>query len=287
MLREHLSMFTHFDHVTIAVADLTAAVDSYQRLLGREPSWRGEYPDVGLAGAHLTLENSVVELIAPLPGHDAAEGLRQWLAERGEGLQAIALRTDDADALRAGLRERGLRASMPQEGQARAASGEVRRYRTVELSPNSTRGLPVFAVERSQDALAAALDEAAPAAVHALDHVVIRTSAPAQAIALYRDALGIRLALDRDFAGTRMLFFRIGGVTIEVVEDAHAGSADAFYGAAYRVRDIEAAHARLLACGLDVSTVRPGNKPGTQVFTVRSGTAGVPTLFLRDPAREP
>jgi catechol 2,3-dioxygenase-like lactoylglutathione lyase family enzyme len=280
-------MLTHFDHITIAARDLNAALDDYQRLLGRHPSWRGEYPDVGLVGAHFTLANSIIELIAPLPDRDEADGLRQWLASRGEGLQAIALRTDDADALRADLRERGLRASLPEEGQARATTGEVRRYRTVELSPQSTRGLSVFAVERASGDLPGAPDEPAPDAALALDHVVIRSAAPAEAIALYRDGLGIRLALDRDFGGARMLFFRIGGVTLEVVEDSQAGGADVFYGAAYRVRDIHAAHARLLASGLGLSDVRSGNKPGTQVFTVRSGTAGVPTLILRDPARDP
>ena len=41
-------MLTHFDHITIA-ARIERALDDYQRLLGRHPSWRGEYPDVGLA----------------------------------------------------------------------------------------------------------------------------------------------------------------------------------------------------------------------------------------------
>jgi hypothetical protein len=37
---------------------------------------------------------------------------------------------------------------------------------------------------------------------------------------------------------------------------------------------------------VDVSDVREGRKPGTRVFSVRGGTAGVPTLILRDPARD-
>jgi hypothetical protein len=103
---------------------------------------------------------------------------------------------------------------------------------------------------------------------------------------LYGGGLGIRLALDRELAGTRMLFFRTGGVTIEVVGDANAGENDAFYGLAYRVGDIEEAHARMQGEGCDVSEVRNGRKPGTRVFTVRDGTCGVPTLILRDPARD-
>jgi hypothetical protein len=83
-----------------------------------------------------------------------------------------------------------------------------------------------------------------------------------------------------------MLFFRIGGVTIEVVHDPKLGASDALWGVAYRVRDIEAAHARLKLAGLSPSDPRPGAKPGTHVSTVQEGTCGVPTLFICDPARK-
>jgi hypothetical protein len=98
--------------------------------------------------------------------------------------------------------------------------------------------------------------------------------------------MGIRLALDRDLGATRMLFFRVGGVTLEVVQRPDAGAQDSFYGMAYRVADLDAAHARLRAAGFVVSDPRDGNKPGTRVFTVRAGTCGVPTLVLRDSSRD-
>ena len=126
-----------------------------------------------------------------------------------------------------------------------------------------------------------------PDAVDALDHVVIRTADPDAAIAFYSQGLGIRLALDRTFGeGRRMLFFRIGGVTVEIVQEPSLGEIDVFYGVAYRVRDIAAANARMRAAGLQVTEIRNGNKPGTQVYTVREGPGRVPTLILRDPARD-
>jgi catechol 2,3-dioxygenase-like lactoylglutathione lyase family enzyme len=144
----------------------------------------------------------------------------------------------------------------------------------------------VLAVERSDaSALRGAAPEA-PAAPHALDHVVVRTSSPDAAIALYGEGLAIRLALDRVFKDTRMLFFRVGGVTLEVVQDAARDETDQLWGLAYRVRDIDAAHLQLTEAGFSPTPVRDGNKPGTRVFTLREGTCGVPTLILRDPARE-
>ena len=130
----------------------------------------------------------------------------------------------------------------------------------------------------------------APPGLHAIDHVVVRCADAARAIALWRDRLGLRLALDREFPqrGLRMLFFRSGGVTLEFVSaigegDAQAG--DALDGIAYRTRDAEGCRARLAAAGFDVSEVRPGNKAGTRVATVRSGTGGVPTLIIEHPER--
>ena len=127
--------------------------------------------------------------------------------------------------------------------------------------------------------------------VEAIDHVVIHTPDPDRAIALWRDRIGLRLALDREFPkrGLRMVFFRSAGITLEFAgpspPPADRGGADAFYGIAYRVPDLGACRARLLQAGVDVSAQRPGQKSGTIVVTVRSGTAAVPTLLIQDSSR--
>jgi catechol 2,3-dioxygenase-like lactoylglutathione lyase family enzyme len=120
----------------------------------------------------------------------------------------------------------------------------------------------------------------------AIDHVVVRTAVPERAIALWRDRVGLRLALDREFPARRLrlLFFRSGGITLEYASPlpASPGPAgdDRLYGVSYRVRDLAARREVLLAAGVDVSELRPGMRPGTTVVTMRSGTAGVPTLLL-------
>jgi catechol 2,3-dioxygenase-like lactoylglutathione lyase family enzyme len=121
----------------------------------------------------------------------------------------------------------------------------------------------------------------------AIDHVVVQTAAPERAIALWRDDVGLRLALDREFPQRqlRLLFFRSGGITLEYasplpVPDEPAGD-DRLHGVSYRVTDLVARRERLLAAGVDVSPLRRGMREGTTVATVRSGTAGVPTLLLQ------
>lgn len=124
-----------------------------------------------------------------------------------------------------------------------------------------------------------------PGALTALDHVVIQTAAPERALALYGAKAGLDLRLDRTEPrwGTRLMFFRCGDLVVEIMHNLAAGMSEApdrLWGLSWRTADLDAAQARLVAAGIDVSAVRPGRKPGTRVFTIRSGTSGVPTLVV-------
>lgn len=275
-----------FDHVTVRVHSLNDAVQSYTRLLGAPPTWRGQHPDLGTEGALFGLQNGLFELTGPRADAEEAEGLRQLLSERGEGLHALAWSVDDAAAYSAELRGRGLRATPPQPGEALGEDGKVRSYQTVELSPRTTRGLAVLAVQRPDGDKLRSPGSSPRHAAHALDHVAIFTADPDAALLLYGQGLGVRLALDRTFGDRRMLFFRAGGVTLEVVQDRALSDQDAFYGLTFRVMDLAAAHTRLEQAGFKVDAIRAGMKPNTEVFSVKDGTHGVPTLFLRDPGRD-
>lgn len=128
---------------------------------------------------------------------------------------------------------------------------------------------------------------ASPGHVDAIDHIVIHSSDLDRAVALWRDRLGVRLALDREFPtrGLRLLFFRSGGVTLEfagTLEPPADRGPDRLYGIAYRIRDLDACCARLRRSGIDISAIRPGHKAGTRVATVRTHTAEVPTLLIGD-----
>ncbi len=180
----------------------------------------------------------------------------------------------------------------------------VRRFQlargAVELAAGEEgRGTVLFARDGDDDAwpvdgaayhgLAVALDAPPDGAGRdgvAIDHVVVLTPNPARAIALWRDRLGLRLAFDREFPDRklRLMFFRSNGLTFEFASalpaPVDADGPDRFYGVSYRVVDLEARRTALLAGRFDVSEIRPGHKPSTRVASVRSGTAGVPTLLL-------
>lgn len=282
-------MLDALDHVILAVHDLAEATRRYATLFARRPSWHGEHPGQGTANTLFKLHNTYLELIAVSGEGPTASLLSAHLAARGEGLVGLAFATRDVDAAHAELAARGLDPAPVAPGLGRDAdSGLIRRWRTVMLPAARTRGVLVLAIEHGSPDL---LPDAAPvgpadAVISGIDHTVVQTADADAAISLYRDGLGLRLALDRSFPdwGMRLAFMRVGGVTVELAQPLRdppqPADTDRLWGLSWRVPDVEAARARLAAEGLDVSEVRPGRKAGTRVISVRDGTCGVPTLLI-------
>ena len=154
------------------------------------------------------------------------------------------------------------------------------------LSGAATHGVPIALVERTAAPTPSPLLESSEAAsITSLDHVVIRSPNPERAIALYAGRLGLDLRLDRSNPdwGSRLLFFRCGDLVVEIAHDLKAGMSDApdqLWGLSWRVPDIAKANERLKKAGVEVSKPRNGRRPGTQVFSVQSHTANVPTIVI-------
>ena len=245
-------MLTGFHSVVVDVADFDAAVRDYALLLGRAPSH-------GTRSARFSLLNAQLELrdLGAGPGPTATS---PGLPVRGE--EGIA----------------GLRFAF------RPAPGS-------RFLPGRLAG-PTIPIELVAEAEPPAVSCGSAAQVEGLDHVVVVSPDPERTRRYFAEDLGIRLALDRSFAerGLRLIFFRLGGVTLEVASALGATPAgsrrDAFQGLAWKVDRIEAIHARLLDAGFDLSEIRRGHKTGTRVATVRGPVHGVPTLLIEHPPRD-
>ncbi len=154
-------------------------------------------------------------------------------------------------------------------GDAESASGAVANTLSLDLRL-STRAGPSTADGRPL-----------PVGELSVDHLVLRTGDAQACLDLFRDRLGIRLALDRTVPewGGRMLFFRAGKLTLEVIA-ADDVTRTGFWGIAYQCADIAATRRRLLDSGVSVTGVREGRKPGTRVATVKSHCLDIPTLLI-------
>jgi len=278
------------DHIIIAVRDLAAAEAHYNLIFGRLPSWRGVHPGRGTGNVLYRLDNTYIELYAPIAEGPGADALNAKLDKDGEGLFGIAVGVASAAKASAALRSRSLDVTDPVAGSGRdQISGTVREWNTFGIAAENLRGLSILAIEhKSATELLppAKLDGAQEkAAVNAADHIVVMTSDAEACKKIFGEQLGIRLALDQSKPewGVRQLFFRLGGVTLEIVEPldtAKKPKADSFAGLAWRVPDMTSWRERLLGAGADVSDIRQGRKAGTQVATLKSFTHGVPTLLI-------
>lgn len=101
-------LFTAIDHVGVAVADLDAAITFYRDVLGMALVHEESNPDQGVREAMMAVgdSGSFVQLLAPL-APDSPIG--KFLDRNGPGLQQVACRVDDIEAVSETLRSRGLR----------------------------------------------------------------------------------------------------------------------------------------------------------------------------------
>jgi catechol 2,3-dioxygenase-like lactoylglutathione lyase family enzyme len=274
-------MITGLDHVVVLLRELEAGVAAYQTLFARAPSWRSTSD--GAETVLFTLDNMTLELVSPVGSGATADRIRAALAEQGEGLASICFRTHDIAKMHRRLDRLTLKPEPVAGAESRdAVSGATLSWKRTRASTESTRGVRLFFLERAAERPHSAATAEAP--ITAMDHIVVSTGDPERAAALYGARLGLDMALDRSHPDWgRLMFFRCGDLIVEIVHRPGVAvdlAHDRLYGMSWRVDNADATRARLLSAGIDVSDVRTGRKPGTRVFTVRSGTCGIPTLLV-------
>ena len=279
-------MITGLDHVVVLLADIKAGAAVYELLLGRAPSWRSQSD--GAETVLFTLDNVTLELMAPAGASPTADRIRSAIKVSGEGLASICFRVGDIAKMHRRLDRLALKPDPIAEVESRDSdSGGTLSWKRTRAATDMTRGVRMFFLELAQERPHSAATTAAP--ILALDHVVVSSEDPERAAALYGARLGLDMALDRSHQEWgQLMFFRCGDLIVEVVRRPVAGADqahDKLWGLSWRVADIDATHARLVAAGVDVSEVRIGRKPGTRVLSVRNGTCGIHTLLLERTAR--
>ncbi len=254
---------TAFQRIRIACPSLPDAIAEYALLLGFPPAWRGEvkfpqYSDYSPC-AWFVVNNTILELL-PNPDQKAAV---YGLVFRSEELCAtgeLIYRNDDGVE-----------------------------YVNAEQLVDEPQAMNQWLSLESDTSLGALVTNASPLAdediVQSVDHVVLYTNDADRCVQTFGEqGLGLRLALDKHVPewGGRMLFFREGKLTLEIIQpnDEFEGD-DYFWGIAYQVANIDATVSRLQSQGVSTSAVRDGRKPGTKVATIKSHHLNIPTLLVQ------
>jgi catechol 2,3-dioxygenase-like lactoylglutathione lyase family enzyme len=279
-------VITGLDHIVVLVEDIEAGVKAYELLLGRAPSWRSRGD--GSETVLFTLDNMSLELMAPVGNSPAANRIRDVIKISGEGLASICFRVGDIEKTFRRLDRVAMKPEPVAAVESRDLdSARILHWKRTRVETELARGVRMFFLELAEERPRSAVASAAP--ILALDHVVVSTEDAERAAALYGARLDLEMALDRSHQDWgQLMFFRCGDLIVEIVRRPVAGADqthDKLWGLSWRVADIEATRARLVASGLDVSEVRAGRKPGTRVMSVRGGACGIHTLLLERAAR--
>jgi catechol 2,3-dioxygenase-like lactoylglutathione lyase family enzyme len=269
------------DHLVVLVDDIAVGAAAYQLLLGQASSWRSQGD--GSEAVLFTLDNMTLELMAPAGNSPTADRIRNVIWIWGEGLASICFRVDDIAKMHSRLDRLALKPDPVADVESRDLdSAAILQWKRTRATTDLTRGVRMFFLELAQARPHSAA--ISPAPILGLDHVVVSTEDPERAAALYGARLGLDMALDRSHQDWgQLMFFRCGDLIVEVVKRPVAGgdqTHDKLWGLSWRVADIDATRARLVAAGVGVSEVRAGRKPGTRVMSVRDHTCGVHTLVL-------
>jgi len=133
------------DHVGIAVADLDAAIAFYRDTYGMTCRHEEVNEEQGVREAMMAVgdSGSCIQLLAPL---HADTTIGRFLAKSGPGIQQMAYRVADIDAVCATLRERGVRLiyDLPKRGTSNS--------RVNFIHPKDAGGVLVELVEPGTDA---------------------------------------------------------------------------------------------------------------------------------------
>ncbi|HUB99895.1 MAG TPA: methylmalonyl-CoA epimerase [Solirubrobacterales bacterium] len=131
-------MFGRIDHVGVAVEDIDAAIDLYEKSFEMPLVHRETVTEQGVEAVLLDVGDGHVELLAPL-GADTPVG--KFMAKNGAGLHHVAYAVDDIDAALEGIAAAGIKLidTEPRIG--------IRESRVAFLHPRSTGGVLTEIVE--------------------------------------------------------------------------------------------------------------------------------------------
>jgi methylmalonyl-CoA/ethylmalonyl-CoA epimerase len=140
MTQQTANLFTAIDHVGVAVRDLDAAIAFYRDTYGMSLLHEETNQDQGVREAMMGVgaSGSCIQLLAPISPEST---IAKFLDRSGPGIQQIAYRVEDLDAVSATLRERGMRLlfDAPRRGTADS--------RTNFIHPKDAGGVLVELVE--------------------------------------------------------------------------------------------------------------------------------------------
>ena len=272
-------MLTHFKSILITSENIEKSHEQFHRLFGHDTSDIGNDNDLKIYN-HI-LKNGSIELYENRNQKDIFYYSQLKKHNLDDGIQALSLVSDDIFEDHRKFKEMNLNISNIEEidFNFRDKKNLKSTFFSLKKTNSSDLNLLVFDQGTTLNDKGNYEDDT----ISKFNQIIIYTPDIEYLRDLFTEKLGIRLALDKIFnfgeKDIRMMFFRIGGVTLEVIENPDSESLS-YGGVGWHSENIYKCHKRLIDSNFDLSEIRKGRKPGTIVATIRNAPLKMPTIII-------
>ena len=272
-------MLTHFKSILITSENIEESHEQFNKLFGHDTSDMCNDSDLKIY-SH-SLKNGSIELCENKNQKDIFYYSQLKKHNQDNGIQALSIISDDIFGDHKKFKQMNLNISDIEEidFNFRNRKNVKSRLFSLKKTNSSDLNLLIFDKDTSLSNKGNYEDDT----ISKFNQIIIYTPDVEYLRNLFTEKLGIRLALDKIFnfgeKDIRMMFFRIGGVTLEVIENPDSESLS-FGGVGWHSENISKCHKRLIDSNFELSEIRKGRKPGTVVATIRNAPLKMPTIII-------
>jgi len=272
-------MLTHFKSILITSENIEESHEQFNKLFGHDTSDMCNDSDLKIY-SH-SLKNGSIELCENKNQKDIFYYSQLKKHNQDNGIQALSIISDDIFGDHKKFKKMYLNISDIEEidFNFRNRKNVKSRLFSLKKTNSSDLNLLVFDKDTSFSNKGNYEDDT----ISKFNQIIIYTPDVEYLRNLFTEKLGIRLALDKVFnfgeKDIRMMFFRIGGVTLEVIENPDSESLS-YGGVGWHSENISKCHKRLIDSNFELSEIRKGRKPGTVVATIRNAPLKMPTIII-------
>ena len=272
-------MLTHFKSILITSENIEESHEQFHKLFGHNTSDISNDSDLKIYNH--SLKNGSIELYENRSQKDIFYYSQMNKNNLDNGIQALSLVSNDIFEDHRKFKEMNLNISNIEEIDLNLRNKKNIKSTFFSLKKTNSSDLNLLIFD--QDTALNDKGNYEDDTISKFNQIIIYTPDIEYLRDLFTEKLGIRLALDKVFnfgeKDIRMMFFRIGGVTLEVIENPDSESLS-YGGVGWHSENIYKCHKRLIDSNFDLSEIRKGRKPGTIVATIRNAPLKMPTIII-------
>jgi len=272
-------MLTHFKSILITSENIEESHEQFNKLFGHDTSDMCNDSDLKIY-SH-SLKNGSIELCENKNQKDIFYYSQLEKHNQDNGVQALSIISDDIFEDHKKFKQMNLNISDIEEIDFNFRNRKNVKSRIFSLKKTNSFDLNLLIFDK--DTSLSNKGNYEDDTISKFNQIIIYTPDVEYLRNLFTEKLGIRLALDKIFnfgeKDIRMMFFRIGGVTLEVIENPDSKSLS-YGGVGWHSENISKCHKRLIDSNFELSEIRKGRKPGTVVATIRNAPLKMPTIII-------